>query len=377
MKLLILTQKVDINDDVLGFFHGWIEEFAKHCEKVTVICLFKGQYNLPDNVKVLSLGKEGMRTAQNSCERAHANFFSRKLDNVYMRGMYLFRFYKYIWQERKNYDAVFVHMNPEYVVAGGIFWKLLGKKIGLWYVHKQVNLKLRIAEWFSDIIFTASKESCQVESKKIMIVGHGVDLSRFKSQGLKVKGNGKFKIIYVGRISPIKDQKLLIAATDILVRQKKIKDFEVDFIGGPIMEGDREYLLELKKMADELGISHQINFIGSISNKEIIRHYHEADLSINLCPTGGLDKAVLESIACEIPVIVLNKSFLSLLGYYSRNLALEKNDPLQLAEKIIGVMNLDQIYLQKMKNDLRTKIEKNYSLEIIIGKISQKLSLKT
>ena len=80
MKLLIITQKVDINDDVLGFFHRWIEEFAKHCEKITVICLQKGEYNLPDNVKVLSLGKEGAMA----------------------KIKYALNFYKYIWQERKT-----------------------------------------------------------------------------------------------------------------------------------------------------------------------------------------------------------------------------------------------------------------------------------
>ena len=58
MKILICTQKVDLNDDILGFFHSWIAEFAKQCEKVTVICLYKGEYDLPGNVKVLSLGKE-------------------------------------------------------------------------------------------------------------------------------------------------------------------------------------------------------------------------------------------------------------------------------------------------------------------------------
>ena len=90
MKLLIITQKVDINDDVLGFFHRWLEEFAKHCEKITVICLEMGEYKLPENVKVLSLGKE---------------------DRV-SKLKYIWRFYKYIWQEQKNYDKVFVHMNP-------------------------------------------------------------------------------------------------------------------------------------------------------------------------------------------------------------------------------------------------------------------------
>jgi len=39
MKILILTQKIDKNDDILGFFHGWVAEFAQHCEKVTVIAL--------------------------------------------------------------------------------------------------------------------------------------------------------------------------------------------------------------------------------------------------------------------------------------------------------------------------------------------------
>ena len=62
MKLLIITQKVNREDSVLGFFHSWIREFATHFEKVTVICLEKGTYDLPQNVAVLSLGKEGQRS---------------------------------------------------------------------------------------------------------------------------------------------------------------------------------------------------------------------------------------------------------------------------------------------------------------------------
>ena len=55
MRLLILTQKVDQNDDILGFFHGWIREFSKNFETITVISLGVGEYNLPANVRVLSL----------------------------------------------------------------------------------------------------------------------------------------------------------------------------------------------------------------------------------------------------------------------------------------------------------------------------------
>ena len=46
MKLLIMTQAVDQNDPVLGFFHRWIEEFSRHCERVHVICLKEGEHSL-------------------------------------------------------------------------------------------------------------------------------------------------------------------------------------------------------------------------------------------------------------------------------------------------------------------------------------------
>ena len=62
MKLLIITQKINQADDVLGFFHGWIEEFAHQVESVVALGLENGEHRLPQNVKVLSLGKEVRRS---------------------------------------------------------------------------------------------------------------------------------------------------------------------------------------------------------------------------------------------------------------------------------------------------------------------------
>jgi len=58
MNLLVINEKLDIDDTTLAPFHGWVAEFAKHCERVTVISLGVGRYELPGNVKVFSLGKE-------------------------------------------------------------------------------------------------------------------------------------------------------------------------------------------------------------------------------------------------------------------------------------------------------------------------------
>jgi hypothetical protein len=52
MKLLVITQKIDIDDDILGFFHRWVEKFAENLDRVYVICLWEGKHSLPRNVKV-------------------------------------------------------------------------------------------------------------------------------------------------------------------------------------------------------------------------------------------------------------------------------------------------------------------------------------
>ena len=347
MKLLILTQKVDINDDVLGFFHRWIEEFAKHCEKVTVICLQKGEYNLPKNVKVLSLGKEKGRS----------------------KIKYLFNFYKYIFRERKNYDAVFVHMNPEYVVLGGIFWRLMGKKVGLWYVHRQVNLKLKIAEKLADEVFTVSKESFRVKSKKINILGHGIDVEYFSSGKEKEKNSNTLNILYVGRISRIKNCDVLIKAGKIL-KEKLDKDFKIRFVGAPISKEDERYFKEIKSMVKALDLENNVEFIGSVPNKDIKWHYFWSDIVVNMSPTGGKDKVILEAIAAKRLILFSNKAF---LDHMPQNFYFKLKDCNDLAEKIISLSRKKALEVGKMVDFLHNKVTEKANLKNLIKKILQKL----
>ena len=85
MRLLIVTQTVDSGDPILGFFHRWIEEFAKHTERIEVICLREGFHALPANVRVHSLGKE----------RGAAG-----------RATYALHFLSLVWRLRHDYDAL-------------------------------------------------------------------------------------------------------------------------------------------------------------------------------------------------------------------------------------------------------------------------------
>ncbi|OGF23818.1 hypothetical protein A3H66_03455 [Candidatus Falkowbacteria bacterium RIFCSPLOWO2_02_FULL_45_21] len=350
MKLLILTQKVDINDDLLGFMHGWIAEFAKRCDQVTVVCLEKGMFDLPPNVRVLSLGKETGKS----------------------KIKYLINFYKQIWRQRENYEAVLAHMNAEYMVLGGLIWRLLGKKTGLWYVHRQINLKLRLAEKLADVIFTASPESFKLKSAKLKIIGHGINLDKFKDNR-DIGSETNFKIIYVGRISRIKNQQLLIEAINIL-REKGVVNLKVDFVGRPIYQEDESYRNELINLADKYSLNNYVNFTGSVPNKDIAEVYRRADLSVNLCPTGGLDKAVLESMAMGLPVIVFNKAFAPLLKGSGGLILTDLSAP-ELADKICALSTAPKEELNLIGRSLRKKIVDQYSLSDLVKKIVNQLGV--
>lgn len=342
MKLLILTQKVNSQDPILGFFHRWIEEFALHYESVVVICLEKGDFNLPKNVRVLSLGKETKKS----------------------RLKYLINFYKYIWLERKNYDQVFVHMNQIYVLLGFFVWKILGKKVGLWYTHKAVTLSLRLATYIVDFIFTASSESFLIKSKKLNIVGHGIDILKLKPITDSSSDNRQnFSIITVGRISKVKNQHILIEAISYLKNKGVV--CELVIVGGPVTGNDFVYLNQLKELVHQLNLE-TISFLGPLPNHDIITCLYQSDLFINLSDTGSLDKAVLEAMASGTLVLSSNKAFESILQPF--NLYLTDNKSVIVADKINDIKNNLNDY-KKSLIPLRNIVVDNHDLNKLIKKI--------
>lgn len=259
MKLLITTQALDTRDPILGFFVRWVEEIAQHCEQVTVICLRKGEYTLPGNVRVFALGG------------------GTKLTRTYklLKGAYKFR---------RNYDAVFVHMNPEYLVAAGWLWRLLGKRTVLWYTHKSVDLKLRVAVRHASAVLTASKESFRLPSPKLQVVGHGIDTDFFCPDPSVPRGT---HALSVGRLNYAKRH-------DLAIRQAHQAGKELRIAG----EGPERKTLEA--LAQELGA--RVVFLGGLTQTQLRDEYRRAGLLVHTSETGSLDKVVLEALACGCPV---------------------------------------------------------------------------
>lgn len=357
MKLLIVTQKVDENDPILGFFHGWIAEFAKHCEYVTVICLGEGTHHLPQKVKVLSLGKENF-----------IDFKDFRLYGLFQRFRYVLHFWKYIWQERKNYDAAFVHMNQEYVVLGGVLWRLLGKRVGLWYAHGKTSVTLRIAEIISDKIFTSTPEGFRLKSKKVFIAGQGIDTDLFYPQEKNEKSE-KFRIMSVGRISPSKDIATMIDAVSELVSGGE--QIQCEFIGEAGTSSQEKYFADMRQRAKEKGVGNIILFSGKIVNKDLPSRLRDADVFVNAGLTGSLDKAAVEAMAAGILVITCNEAIAGVLGSHADILTFPKGNAKVLAEKIRSFKRMNDDERKMIGNTLRETVLRDHSLERFVKKITQ------
>jgi glycosyltransferase involved in cell wall biosynthesis len=335
MKLLIITQKIDVNDDILGFFHRWVEEFAKRAEKIVVIAQYVGTYNLSQNVEVFSLGKE----------------------KGYSKIRQFFNFKILLLKNLKKVDAVFVHMIPMWIVLGAPFFKIFRKKVYLWYVHKSVNFWLKIAEKFVAKIFTASPESCRLKSNKIAIMGHGIDVDKFQIPNKFKIQNSKFRIITAGRIAAVKNLDLLIEAAEIL--KNKGFDFEIKIAGSPILEKDRNYLEKLENLIKEKKIGDRIKFVGPVPYRDISEFYQAGDLFFNFSDTGSMDKAVLEAMASGCLILTSNEAFKNILPpkYFTTK------NPQEIAEKIIMLSKASP------EPGLKDCVIKNHSLDKLINKI--------
>jgi glycosyltransferase involved in cell wall biosynthesis len=334
MRLLIITQKIDKEDDILGFFHRWIEKFAQKLEKLYVICLWQGEYRLPDNVEIFSLGKE----------------------KGFSKPRQLFRLQKFLLKYLPEVDGVFIHMCPIYAIASFPLIKIFKKKMILWYVHRSLNWQLKIAGKLVNKIFTASPESCRLKDwRKIIIIGHGIDTEIFKRDEKiqKIKNS----ILYLGRISPIKNVDILIEAVKLL--DKEGIDFVLNIVG-EAGEKDREYFEKIKNLSKDLEIKGKIKFLGKVQNYKTPEIYNQNEIFVNLSPSGLFDKTILEAMACETLVLTCNETFQDIL---EKKYLFKRGDPQDLAEKIINFKN------SKPPSKLREMIVQNYDLDKLIGRI--------
>lgn len=345
MKLLIVTQKVDKNDENLGPFYYWFEEFRKHCSSVVVIAASRGSSSPPEGVDVFTFGKDEGRG----------------------RIRRIWKFWELFSRYFAQSDAVLFHQIPEFVLAASPFILSCRRPIGLWYAHKSVTTRLKIAERMVDYIFTSSAEGFRLPSKKVFNVGQAIRTDFFApAPGFGNPARQGLRLITVGRIAPIKNYEAIIGACALL-KEKWPRSWSLSIVGGPMLARDKEYLGSLKKMIEEKGLGSYVSFYGSRPYAELPDILREHDMFLNTSGTGSLDKAILDAMSSGLTVITSNEAYRNILPpqYF-----LEEPNLGLMAERIKTLADENRPNLA-----LREIVVKNHNLSQTIAKIVSAFSV--
>ncbi len=344
MKLIFVTRKVDRKDPRTGFVYTWLAKFAAAVDELIVICLEEGDKGtLPANVKVFSMGKE----------------------KGYSRLKILKQYRKLLTELVPDSSGVFIHMHPIYAITAWPTVKKYQKKMAMWYTHKSVDLKLRLAEKLVDKIFTASKESFRLPSGKVQVIGHGIDTAFYKSSN---KNRFPHYLAVVDRISPVKNIEVIVEAVNILINKKK-RQLQLNIFGAPV-EGQVNYRTKIQTLVEKYNFGNAVWFNESIYNEampEIIYSIHQ--IVISASETGSIDKVMLEAAACECLVLTSNEACEESLKRISPLLFFEKRNPKDLADKIEKLLALPEEEKNRIRKELRDWVVSEHNLDNLVKRI--------
>ena len=202
---------------------------------------------------------------------------------LYLKNIKNFNTKKYYKKNKINIKKDIKTLNKNFKLISTRIGKFAGKSMIDWlknYFNKS-NLILAPSNYTKKFVESKFKP-------KVSILARGVDIKKFNPK-LKTKKNKKPKAIYVGRVTPEKNLKLLVKIFS------KLKNVELEIVG----EG--EYLKEMKQKLPKA------IYRGALSGKELSKAYANADFFVFPSETDTFGNVVQEALASGIPAIVTNK----------------------------------------------------------------------
>lgn len=345
MKVLMMTPTVDPFDPVHGFAYTWIERIAEQADELSIITLVQRNPEPNREFEVYPLGIKGNRLS---------------------KWLYLNRL---LYRLVPQVDLIFTHMYPVFPVLTWPFAHLFAKPLVMWRCHNgHISLMTRLSHALVNLVVTASEESFRIRSRKVRIIGHGIDVERFSTTSTPASKGGA-TILSVGRISPVKDYTTLIEAAAIMVSEYGMKDVKLVIVGGPASVAEERYLDMVKKLAREKRIEEKVEFVGPVPYNQVPEFYHRADLFASASQTGSIDKVVLEAMASGIPIVTCNEAFFPFFGDYCPMLTFKKGESHDLAKKMVALYSLPEEEKGRIYSFLRGIVETEHSLDVWLPRL--------
>ncbi len=345
LRVIMLVQKIDEADWLVGFTVGWIRALAAHVKSLDVVALEAQPTLLPANIHVHSLGKE------------------RRVGRI----RELLAFERILSDLSRQADVIFGHLTPRYTWLAAPWAATHRVPQCLWYTHRQIDLELRLAARSARWIATAAPGSFPLPGPKVHVLGHGIDAQRFSPGDVQPDADSPL-ILAVGRVAPIKRHDILIEAAALLRDRNLPARFAI--AGGATSAEGQSYQAKLQARITELGLSDRVTLLGAQRGDDLIGLYRRASIVTNLSAVGLFDKAALEAMCCARPTLVTNPAFDDMLADRRSLLYLaDPPDPQALADRLGVILALPAAERDSIGRDLRERTVHAHSLDGLMDRL--------
>lgn len=222
------------------------------------------------------------------------------------KGLYLFP--KAVYTAKRLKLEGVEHIHAHYATHPALLAWIVHKMTGISYsitvhshdiydCHAMLGPKLRAASFIAtisnyNIDYMANLLGEWIREKSI-IVRCGIDPSRF-NPGRNERGK-VFKILQIGTLHWKKDQVTLVRAIGLL-RDRNIP-FQLTIIG----EGEERPKIEAE--IRKLNLEDLVTLAGAKAQHEVAQLLQQADCYIQSSVSEGIPVAIMEALACELPVV--------------------------------------------------------------------------
>lgn len=226
-------------------------------------------------------------------------------------------------------------------------------------IHKQfIKFNLKKADYILSTSKDMKKETEKYTDKSIEVTPFGVDIYKFKPlPGLK--DHKQFVIGTVKTLKPKYGIEYLIKAFKILKDKFPQENLKLKIAG----KGEQEE--ELKNLCEDLQIQQDVEFLGFLSEDEVIGTFNTFDVAVfpSVLDSESFGVAAVEAQACGLPVIISNVGGLpEATSPNNTSLVVEKKNEKELAKALEKIM-VDENLRQTLSTNARDFVLKNYNIE--------------
>jgi glycosyltransferase involved in cell wall biosynthesis len=190
-----------------------------------------------------------------------------------------------------------------------------------------------------------------IYNRDITIVPNGIDLKEYISELPVQNVGGPIKrILFVGRLHPVKGTRYLLGAMSIVRRD--MPEAKLVLVGDG---GEREHL---ENLTDDLKIRECVEFIGRVPHENVQNYMNQSDVFVLPSLSEGFPVTILEAMACGLPVVATRVGGIpdivedGINGYL-----VDAMDQEMIAEALLKLLKDEELW-EEVSNNNREKSKK-------------------